>query len=56
MMVAFDFEMDTFVSVQAPEGTDPDTLVQQALAQFAQRIAEGEAQVINFQSFPVIEV
>jgi len=43
--VGFDFDMDSFVSVQAPEGTDPGTLTEQALALFAERISSGDAAV-----------
>jgi|2_EtaG_2_1085320.scaffolds.fasta_scaffold17516_2 hypothetical protein len=41
-IVGFDFEADTFVSVQAPEGTDPDTLHEQAIALFKERLAAGD--------------
>lgn len=55
-MITFDFEMDTFVSIDAPEGTDPDTLHQQAIELFRDRLAGGEAQVTLFQTFPVFEL
>jgi len=32
--VDFDFVMDTFVSVRAPEGTDPDDLIKEAKIRF----------------------
>lgn len=45
-MVSFDFIMDSFVAVQAPEGTDPDTLVEQAKELFMERLRDGHAVVV----------
>lgn len=45
-MVSFDFIMDTFVAVEAPEGTDPETLVEQAKEKFMERLADGSAVVV----------
>ncbi len=45
-MVSFDFIMDTFVAVEAPEGTDPETLYEQAKDLFRERLASGEAVVV----------
>ncbi len=45
-MVSFDFIMDSFVAVQAPEGTDPETLIEQAKDKFRERLADGSAIVI----------
>jgi hypothetical protein len=42
-LIGFDFDMDSFVSVQAPVGTDPDTLTDQALALFSERIKSKDA-------------
>lgn len=44
--VSFDFIMDTYVSVKAPEGTDPETLIKQAKELFIDRLNTGEADVI----------
>jgi len=41
-IVGFDFGMDSFVSVKAPEDTDPDTLHDQALELFRERLAQGD--------------
>ena len=45
-MAQFDFIMDTFVSVQAPEGTDPETLYEQAQELFVERIIDGNAEIV----------
>jgi hypothetical protein len=51
-LVSYDFEMDNFVAVKAPEGTDPDTLVDQALNKFARLLSQpGEVTVQCFQIF-----
>lgn len=34
LYVDFDFVMDTFISVKAPEGTDPDDLIKAAKIRF----------------------
>jgi len=43
--VGFDFQMDSFVSVMAERGTDPDTLICRALELFKDRLRSGEAEV-----------
>ena len=43
--VLYDFEMTSFVGIEAPVGTDPETLVAKALATFAERCLSQEAQV-----------
>ncbi len=45
MKVSYDFVLDTCVAVDAPIGTDPETLIEQAKAKFVQRILEGDATV-----------
>jgi len=45
-LVSFDFIMDSFVAVQAPRGTDPETLVEQAKAKFVERLHSGDAIVV----------
>lgn len=45
-MVTFDFIMDSFVGVDAPEGTDPDTLIDQAIELFRESLRNGNAVVI----------
>jgi len=49
--IAFDFEVVSYVSINAPKGTDPDTLLEQARTLFAERTATGEAEVMFFQTF-----
>tara|TARA_R100000951_G_scaffold43708_1_gene36926 strand:+ start:254 stop:499 length:246 start_codon:yes stop_codon:yes gene_type:complete len=39
-LVNYDFSIDSLVSVQAPEGTDPETLISQAMIKIIQRIRE----------------
>jgi len=40
--VSYDFLVDSLVSVDAPEGTDPDTLIEKALQKLCQRAREGD--------------
>ncbi len=40
--VNYDFTIDSLVSVEAPAGTDPDELIDMALAKLAQRAKEGD--------------
>jgi hypothetical protein len=49
--VSYDFEMTSFVGIEAPEGTDPDTLHEQALAEFARRCKNNEAEIMHFQTY-----
>ena len=41
--VKYDFSMDSLVSVDAPIGTDPNSLIGQALNKFIQRIEDNDA-------------
>ncbi len=50
-MATFDFGMDSFVAVEAPEGTDPDTLHTQAIELFKERLASGDI-VLEFLGNP----
>jgi len=50
-IVGFDFDADSFVSVQAPEGTDPDTLYEQAKELFKERINSGNFEVTFVEIF-----
>ena len=43
--VSYDFVLDSCLAVDAPIGTDPDTLIEQAKAKFVQRILEGDVTV-----------
>ena len=44
--VSYDFTLDSCVAVDAPIGTDPETLIEQAKAKFVQRILEGDIVVV----------
>ena len=44
--VSYDFTLDSIVAVDAPVGTDPETLVEQAKAKFVQRILEDDVSVV----------
>tara|TARA_R110000824_G_scaffold76008_1_gene192741 strand:+ start:305 stop:514 length:210 start_codon:yes stop_codon:yes gene_type:complete len=41
-MINYDFTVDSLVSVKAPKGTDPDTLIEKALQKLIQRAKEGD--------------
>ena len=43
--VSYDFTLDSIVAVDAPIGTDPETLIEQAKAKFIERILSNEATV-----------
>jgi len=45
MKVSYDFVLDSCVAVDAPIGTDPETLIEQAKAKFVQRILEDDVTV-----------
>ena len=40
--VSYDFAVDNVIAVDAPIGTDPDTLVEQAKQKLIERIQEGD--------------
>jgi len=44
--VSYDFGIDNIVAVEAPIGTDPDTLIEQAKAKLIERIQDGD---VTFQ-------
>ena len=43
--VSYDFVLDSCVAVDAPIGTNPETLIEQAKAKFIERILSNEATV-----------
>jgi len=47
--VSYDFTLDSCVAVDAPIGTDPETLIEQAKAKFIQRILDNDVE-INFEN------
>ena len=40
--VSYDFSVDSVVAVDAPIGTDPDTLIEEAKQKLIERIQEGD--------------
>ena len=50
-MLNFDFEIDSLVSVEAAEGTNPDTLMRQATQLFVERLQQGESEPVFLQTF-----
>lgn len=44
--VSYDFTLDSCVAVDAPIGTDPETLIEQAKAKFIDRILDGDIVVV----------
>ena len=40
--VTYDFTVDTILTVDAPIGTDPDTLIEQVKTKLIKRIQEGD--------------
>ena len=43
--VSYDFVLDSCVAVDAPIGTNPETLIEQAKAKFIERILSDEAEI-----------
>ena len=44
--VSYDFTLDSCVAVDAPIGTDPETLIEQAKAKFLERILDNDVQIV----------
>ena len=44
--VSYDFSLDSLVAVDAPIGTDPDTLIEQAKQKLIQRIQEDDVTIV----------
>ena len=44
--VSYYFTLDSYVAVDAPIGTDPETLIEQAKAKFIDRILEDDIVVV----------
>ena len=45
-MVSYDFSLDSIVAVDAPIGTDPDTLIEQVKEKLIQRIREHDVTIV----------
>tara|TARA_Y100000385_G_C12630124_1_gene440881 strand:- start:64 stop:294 length:231 start_codon:yes stop_codon:yes gene_type:complete len=48
--ISYDFGLDSIVSVAAPIGTDPDTLIEQVKQKLIQRIQENDDVLIVFEN------
>ena len=48
--ISYDFNIDSLVSVEAPIGTNPDTLIEQALQELIRRAASKDL-TITFEDF-----
>jgi len=44
--VSYDFVLDSCVAVNAPIGTNPETLIEQAKAKFIERILDNDVSVV----------
>jgi hypothetical protein len=44
--ISYDFSLDSIVAVDAPIGTDPDTLIEQAKQKLIQRIFEDDCTMV----------
>ena len=44
-IVSYDFLVDSLVAVKAPLGTDPDTLVEEALVKLVQKVRDGDIEL-----------
>jgi hypothetical protein len=44
--VSYDFSLDSIVAVDAPIGTDPDTLIQQVKQKLVERIFEDDVTIV----------
>ena len=49
--LSYDFEMTSFVGIEATEGTDPGTLYDKAVAEFCRRLQNSEVEVMHFQTY-----
>ena len=45
-MVSYDFSLDSIVAVDAPIGTDPDTLIEQVKEKLIQRLREDDVTIV----------
>lgn len=44
--VSYDFSLDNLVAIDAPIGTDPDTLIEQVKEQLIQKIREDDVTIV----------
>lgn len=49
--ISFDFELQSFVGIEAPADTDPETLREAAIKEFIRRLQTGGCDVVLFQTF-----
>lgn len=45
-MITYDFGLDSIVAVDAPIGTDPDTLIEQVKQKLIQRVQEDDVTIV----------
>ena len=45
-IISYDFSLDSIVAVDAPIGTDPDALIEQAKQKLIQRIQEDDVTIV----------
>jgi hypothetical protein len=50
-IVSYDFEVTSFVGIEAPEGTDPETLMAQAKEEFVRRFRTYDMEIQCFQIY-----
>ena len=49
--LSYDFEITSFVGIEAPAGTDPNTLFQEAEGEFIKRFYDKEVVLNHFQTY-----
>jgi hypothetical protein len=49
--LSYDFEITSFVGIEAPEGTSLDTLIEEANREFIDRFRNGEVELNHFQTY-----
>lgn len=50
-IVSYDFEVTSFVGIEAPEGTEPETLIEQAKEEFVRRFRTNDMEIQCFQTY-----
>ena len=50
-IISYDFTVDNIIAVKAPVGTDPETLIDQALEELIQRCKERDVTLIFENTF-----
>ena len=50
-VINYDFAVDTLITVEAPAGTDPDTLEQEVLGKLSAQVARGQVELVYNHTF-----